>query len=724
MLYYGLPEEVAGFEHAIESDPYELTNHLALADWFQDQNDLEEADFRRAMAEWLQRGPKSFPQMQDVYPQWDRPWNFGVLDLPSWVHPQHIPLLTGDRFGWDDGEPVDMRANDDPIPPHFARYHPNYMGVHGWRTFRDLTDAFRIMWHRDRARKAPRTTRQWGRDDDPSSPINSSRYALYAEEEIPQDEFGNPIPDPSVPQLDPAYTDQPGDQPPPPPPPVDWHPNTPDFIKYLPPSGVQDYLDVWQERWNEGYPGIPDWVSHMLGHTDQTVQPQMAPPVSKARIDWVSPIQQQRTAETWRQMRIGLSPDHAGDMVGAPDDATVRVQTDNDGSIGISLESPVVEGYRSLFRGRDGMLVLDNMGLEIHPDHRGSGLGLEIFVQQVITASAAGVNRIVCMAAGQGNQGYPSREPDVYNGYYTWPLFGYDAPIDSLQNPEASQKIRRAYPHAKTVLDIFLTPGGRQWWKTHGVKIPRAVFDLTPGSRSLMVLQAYAEEKAAQRSRTPAPSSSQPPTPPGTSSPRSSAKFSRLPADYARHAVRAPAGGVAWKNKLFRGGKFVPAEYAQAQSSDGEPLNYGPEDELAGFHQVIRENPLEGTHHAVLADWLDEMGDPQEADFRRHIASWLQVAPPTFREGHPRPWFLPGTWDQVIWPQGLRGVVSRMGVGSTDGWGIDGGRVDMPPDDSGALFDYDEIMTGLYGTSWRDYDEMIDSLRESYLHRLSNGGVS
>jgi uncharacterized protein (TIGR02996 family) len=430
--------------------------------------------------------------------------------------------------------------------------------------------------------------------------------------------------------------------------------------------------------------------------------------------------------EAWGNLRMKVPPSRAADLTGAPDDAIVMANSyPNGGGVSLELKGQHVEAFREVFRGRDGALVIQNQGIEVSPEMRGQGLGLEIFASQVIAAAEAGVSRITCMAAGGGGRGRPGYQSE-YNGYYTWPLFGYDADISSLQNPEVIALCQRHFPQAKTVLDIFMM-GGRRWWKDNGCKIPTAVFDLRPGSRSLTVLQAYMEEKGVgSRSPTPPPSNSPPPTAPGSGYARSSGVSH--PADYARHAVRAPAGGAAWKNKLYRGGKFVPSEYAQAQTADAEPMNYGPEDELAGFHQVIRENPLEATHHAVLADWHDDRGEAEEADFRRRIASWLHATPPTYREGHARPWFLPGNFEKAQWPPGVRGVTVRMEPNTIEGWGIgDGKVVEMPPDDSGGLWEaygWGHPEYGNSGTSWRDYDEMIDSLRESFLYWLSREGVS
>lgn len=657
----------------------------------------------------------------------------------------------------------------------------------------------------------------------------------YVEEELPQDPIGQPVDEghmlavgdqtPTGELLPTPPSDQPGDQ-------NVWHPDTPEWFRYLPAASLDDYLDVWRGRWNAGFPPVPDWVKHLLvGPNDP--QPAVAPPASRARIEWESVSHRRQVASAWDQLRVSLPPEHAPDLVGAPDDSSVRVKAAMDGSVQIEMAAPGVEAFRSLFRGKDGALVMDNGGIEIAPHLRGAGLGLDIFVQQVTSCAAAGVHRITCMAAGEGNAGYKNGRQSAYNGYYTWPLFGYDAAIDSLQNPMKTAEIRRAFPHARTILDVFESPGGRQWWKDNGTKIPRAVFDLTPGSRSLTALRAYAEAKEAQRSRTPAPSSSPQPRPPGTPPSPAGTQFARRPARYdlthfypkrpregwmfgscgpvvqevvrkalkagvrefrvvdgmvgvpgmpapvphtwieypggiidptreqfppgdlayspegeyrdeyspeqflanwdeqngpgmyARHTHRAQAGGVAWKNKLYAGGKFVPTEYVEAQTPDGQPLAYGPEEELAGFQAAIDAEPFEGTHHDVLADWHQEMGDHEEAVFRRRIAAWLRTTPPTFREGHTRPWLIPGylesSWhgDRANFPAGVNGVsfTDPDSELQFDWRGyphqhLDSATVGLAHWD--AEYPEDDVQPPV-GFSWANYQDMMISLRESFL---------
>jgi hypothetical protein len=110
-----------------------------------------------------------------------------------------------------------------------------------------------------------------------------------------------------------------------------------------------------------------------------------------------------------------------------------------------------------------------------------------MFESQVAAASKEGIDYITLHAAGGPNQGM--------NGYYTWPRFGFDQPIDALESGRVKRMVAERYPDAKTVLDVFSTPGGAEWWKENGTEMHQAKFDMTPGSRSRRVFEAYLAAK-------------------------------------------------------------------------------------------------------------------------------------------------------------------------------------------------------------------------------------
>ena len=113
-----------------------------------------------------------------------------------------------------------------------------------------------------------------------------------------------------------------------------------------------------------------------------------------------------------------------------------------------------------------------------------------MFAEQVANAREAGFDWIECHAAGF--------KGGVYNGYYTWPRFGYDQELDTLRDQNTAEAAKRDFPEAKTVLDIMKTKEGRDWWKENGADLHKAKFDLREGSRSMKILEAYLHERAKQ----------------------------------------------------------------------------------------------------------------------------------------------------------------------------------------------------------------------------------
>lgn len=143
----------------------------------------------------------------------------------------------------------------------------------------------------------------------------------------------------------------------------------------------------------------------------------------------------------------------------------------------------------SRFVGIDenGVKFIRNEILSLKKEHRGSGIGTEIFASQVAGAIDHGIDEIRTHAAG---------EPDHWmNGYYTWPRLGYDGSIEDIHSQDTVSKVRAEFPEAKTIQDIYSTEEGRSWWKENGSDF-EAKFDLKKGSKSLRILRTYLEERA------------------------------------------------------------------------------------------------------------------------------------------------------------------------------------------------------------------------------------
>lgn len=257
-------------------------------------------------------------------------------------------------------------------------------------------------------------------------------------------------------------------------------------------------------------------------------------------------------AADWSRHAGAVTPHQ---VVGAPPGSRVVVRTSPDGDFLVDVSHPAIAECRRLVHAKGGKRYVKNLTFVAKGEHQNSGLGADVFARQVAELSAAGFSHIECYAAGP-----------PYNGYATWPRFGYDQAIDTLESSQQA-KVRRKFPDAKSVLDILATPEGRDWWMGkkgpdgkrtggNGFSLPRAVFDLRPGSRSMRVMAAYLAEKAAAK-KSPSPPSKKPPSiGPGKSSaagsPSSRAWRSRHMLGYSE--VYAYAGWGDWKQ--IEGGKW------------------------------------------------------------------------------------------------------------------------------------------------------------------------
>lgn len=193
------------------------------------------------------------------------------------------------------------------------------------------------------------------------------------------------------------------------------------------------------------------------------------------------------TAEAFKKY-VGGDPQKVASLVGAPDNARIDVFADYSGLVA-NVDHPDYYAMRTFFEFQ-GKRGIRNNSFEMNDSAKGKGLGTEIFARQVEAASKEGFDYISTGAIGS--------KDTSYNGYYTWPRLGYDTSLTDLKgqsNPQALQQAKKQFPEAETLLDVMATKAGREWWKDNGGDV-ELKFDLTPGSRSLKVLETYRKEKA------------------------------------------------------------------------------------------------------------------------------------------------------------------------------------------------------------------------------------
>jgi hypothetical protein len=214
--------------------------------------------------------------------------------------------------------------------------------------------------------------------------------------------------------------------------------------------------------------------------------------------------------------------DAISDCLGMPDDATVTVVEGGvlDSLFGddkkldcvgvrVKVEHPKFGRVSRVFGiDSDGRRFVRNEVIEIKPQFQGDGIGADIFSKQVESCAENGIDYIETHAA----------KGSTMNGYATWPKFGYDQSLDVKGVDNSEKKVfdeaKEKFPNAKTVLDLFETKEGEEWWSGkknpdgtrtpgNGTDLREAKFDLSEGSRSIRVLSSYVKKKEMLKKNLP-----------------------------------------------------------------------------------------------------------------------------------------------------------------------------------------------------------------------------
>jgi hypothetical protein len=196
-----------------------------------------------------------------------------------------------------------------------------------------------------------------------------------------------------------------------------------------------------------------------------------------------------RTAQLLNQ--FGMTTQDLASVIGARDDwqVTVTPSDYNGGSLSISVNNSTARMSRSIHM-EDGKMRLYNSSFFMD-DNAPKGLGLQVFSQSIANAKRLGFAEVKTM---------PCRSSTMV-GYAVWPQFGYDADISSIGSGEVRRRTQAQFPNARTIRDIYDTPGGQEWWWANGDSLNTAKFDLTSGSRNMTALQNYMKKKKSQRDR-------------------------------------------------------------------------------------------------------------------------------------------------------------------------------------------------------------------------------
>lgn len=190
--------------------------------------------------------------------------------------------------------------------------------------------------------------------------------------------------------------------------------------------------------------------------------------------------------EIWRRALIrrhlgrNMPDDEIAALCGVEDAEDYHVSVDTY-CVTLSIKHPEYKMAREFFREKGtGDLVCNNSYFEAYETR--TGLGSKVFSKQVATLKDAGFKRMETLAARGDVDGY------LMNGYYTWPRLGYNGEIPS------NVKLPPDLASAKTLHDLMKTQQGRAFWKRNGGSMFMN-FDLSDGSDSMRVLDAYRQER-------------------------------------------------------------------------------------------------------------------------------------------------------------------------------------------------------------------------------------
>lgn len=173
----------------------------------------------------------------------------------------------------------------------------------------------------------------------------------------------------------------------------------------------------------------------------------------------------------------------------APSDAMVEVWVEDNRKVWMEAKrSKFIQPGKSLRvsveRFSNGV-VLDYESI-MFTDDAPKGLGATAFLRAAQAARRLGINRVELLAAGGATYKLGRSWTEEFNGYYSWPRFGFDTPLtEETKKLLAGSHDREA---CTSLLDLMSCDA--KWWSENGGGC-RMTFDLSKGSRSWHTLNAY-----------------------------------------------------------------------------------------------------------------------------------------------------------------------------------------------------------------------------------------
>jgi hypothetical protein len=192
-----------------------------------------------------------------------------------------------------------------------------------------------------------------------------------------------------------------------------------------------------------------------------------------------------------------LSGRELASVVGAPDGSEIFVSM-SPGAISVMIDHPAVERMeRTIRKNSKGELTIHNDIFKLKKEFQQSAgkLGLKAFAREVQFAHELGVQEIETNAHRNKHDLDPDTGKEKWSGYYVWPRYGYDGPLNVTQRERLKSGSAKDQPfaNAKDVSEVMASKEGREWWMKNGSGID-VTFDLKKGSYSLKTLNKYLDE--------------------------------------------------------------------------------------------------------------------------------------------------------------------------------------------------------------------------------------
>lgn len=210
----------------------------------------------------------------------------------------------------------------------------------------------------------------------------------------------------------------------------------------------------------------------------------------------LDPAEQQKLLELHARFfpsgELGLKGHH--ELLGSMPGVLAKPSASSFGDeLQVRAEHPDVEHWTvGLRMSPEGWTTLHHHNVFFKPRVQGTGVGTRAFRNQVELAAKLGLDWMSLLAGRKDNP-----VGQQMNGYYTWPLLGFNTYLPAHVKKKLPPEFRVTPDGRKvgTVHDLIgHSPEGRKWYKRHGAMVDM-MFDLTPGSHSMQVLNRYLAEK-------------------------------------------------------------------------------------------------------------------------------------------------------------------------------------------------------------------------------------